>query len=199
MTERLDPEPLEVPIDESLEPPPEAPRPRTRSVRTPGRKRQSTGRKPATRTRKPSPAKSEPSAEEALRGLLQLPAAGFILIGQQAQSIPLVADGATILVHGGPFAAALATICENDPRLMALLEKVIAFGPYGEALALGLPLAAQFVRNHNEAAAPILSGFGAVSAEEIILRAELTIPEPISPNGQRPEPNGSQAADSPPV
>jgi hypothetical protein len=105
-------------------------------------------------------------------------------VGQKVQSVPLVADGATIIVHGGPFAEALAKIAENDPRMMALLEKLLAFGPYGEALALAIPFAAQFIRNHNEPAAPILEGFGAVPPEQIITAASLDIPVDVSRNGQ---------------
>jgi hypothetical protein len=125
--------------------------------------------------------------------LLQLPAAGFILFGQRLNSIPLQADGATIIVHGGSFAEALALVCENNATAMALLEKVIAFGPLGEAMAMAIPFAAQFVRNHNEAAAPILEGFGAIPPLDIIAAAQLPVPEtPPGNNGQRAA-NVSQA------
>lgn len=173
-------EPMGEPI---AEPPPRVTRTTTR--RPGARRQQRAGERPSRARKRPSPAQPEPSqATEAIRGLLQLPAAGFILVGQRVQSVPLVADGATILVHGGPFAEALAKIAENDPRMMALLEKLLAFGPYGEALALAIPFAAQFIRNHNEPAAPILEGFGAVPPEEIITAASLQIPTDVSPDGQ---------------
>jgi hypothetical protein len=179
---------------ERYEPPEPRPEPRKRSIRRPAKGRQATGgrRAPTARKRASKPVAREATPEDAIRGLLQLPAAGFVLIGQRLNSTPLMADGATIIVHGGSLAEAIAKICEHDPRAMALLEKVITFGPYGEALAIAIPFAAQFVRNHNEASAPILEGFGAIPPEDIIAAAQLSLPEP-SPNGQRDSGNVATA------
>ncbi len=140
-------------------------------------------------------APKEPSTQEALQGLLQLPAAGLIISGQRSKNIALVADGATILVHGPGLAAAIAEIAENDPRVMALLEKVITFGPYGGLLTILFQVTAQIARNHG-APEELTSMGGAVSPEDIISAggldpsALIVVPEP-SDNGQR------QDADSP--
>lgn len=191
--EELDPE-APAPDPERLvtEPPRE---PRKRSTRRPG---QST-RKPATAPRKrskaPAAAPRGPSPQEALQGLLQMPAAGLIIAGQRAGSVALVADGATILVHGPGLAAAIAELAENDPRVMALLERVLTFGPYGGLLAALFPMVAQLARNHG-APQEIAGALGAVSPEEIIsaggLNLEIQTPAP-STNGQ----DGTQNAADP--
>jgi hypothetical protein len=116
---------------------------------------------------------------------MQLPAAGLIIAGQRAQSVALTADGATILVHGPGVAKAIAEIAENDPRVMALLEKVLAFGPYGVLLAALFPMVAQFGANHG-GPLPLLEGFGAVAPEQIISAASLEVPVGVSGNGQAP-------------
>jgi hypothetical protein len=82
----------------------------------------------------------------------------------------------------------MAEIAENDPRVMALLEKVLTFGPYGGLLAVLFPMVAQFARNHG-APQELAGGFGAIDPEQIIAQGgiELTVittPAP-SDNGQR--------------
>jgi hypothetical protein len=192
------------PVDELPEEPPVPPpgplsEPRTRTTRRPAA---GGAQRPSQRPRgrpKGSKTKAAPapvaSPADAIRGLMQLPAAGFIIAGQRVQSVALVADGATILVHGPGVANAIAEIAEHDPRVMALLDKVLAFGPYGVLLAALFPMVAQFGRNHNEQAAPILEGFGAVSPEQIIKAASLDVPVPVSPNGQAVTPDGATATE----
>lgn len=166
-----------------------------RSTRRPGR----STRKPASGPRKPSKPRSAapepPSTVEAIQGVMQVPAAGLIIAGKRANSVPLIADGATVLVHGPALASALADLADNDPRVMALLEKVITFGPYGAFVTALVMMGAQFARNHG-APAELTTIAGAVSAEQIIEAAGLgTIETPApSENGQ-----GRSDSDSPNV
>jgi hypothetical protein len=176
--------------DEIPDGPPEArerpSEPRTRSVRRPAAgSRRDAPRKPSTRRRAkaPSPA-PEVSPADAIRGLMQMPAAALIITGQRTESVALVADGATVLIHGPAVAQAIEEIARNDPRVMALLEKLLAFGPYGVLIAALMPMVAQFVRNHEAGPAPILEGFGAVPPDQIISAASLDVPVSVSPNGQ---------------
>lgn len=168
------------------EPAPEPPqRTTTRTTRRPGKGRATTGPRSSSkaRTRKSAtPPVATPA--EAIQGLLQMPATGLVIIGQRAGSVPLVADGATVLVHGPGWSQALADIAENDPRIMAILEKLVAFGPYGAFVTMSVIIGAQFARNHEAAPAPILEGFGAVSPDAIISAAGLEVVEAPSPNGQ---------------
>jgi hypothetical protein len=120
-----------------------------------------------------------------VKGLLQIPATAVIMVGQRIESVSLVADGATILVHGPAFAQAIEEIAKHDPRVAAMLEKLVTFGPYGMFVTVCVIMGAQFARNHEAGPASILEGFGAVSPEQIITQASLDVPISVSPNGQR--------------
>jgi hypothetical protein len=168
------------------EPPPPPPsRSTTRSTRRPARGGATKGPKTASkaRTRRPPPP-AETRPADAVRGLLQIPATAVVMVGQRVGSVPLVADGATVLVHGPAFAEAVEEIANHDPRVMAILEKLVAFGPYGMFVTVCVIMGAQFRRNHDEENAAILEGFGAVSPQQIISQAGLDVPSPPSPNGQ---------------
>lgn len=173
----------ERPVD-TPQPPPRA---TTRTTRRPAKGRESTGGRAAprgTRRRAPS-APSEPSPAETVRGLLQIPATAVVMVGQRVESVPLVADGATILVHGPAFAQAVEEIAKHDPRVAAILEKLVTFGPYGMFVTVCVIAGAQFARNHDEKNAAILEGFGAVPPHEIITQAGIDVPVQVSSNGQR--------------
>jgi hypothetical protein len=170
------------------EPAPEPPsRTTTRSTRRPARGGATKGPRTASKARSrkaPSPPETRPA--DAVRGLLQIPATAVVIVGQRVGSVPLVADGATILVHGPAFAEAVEEIANHDPRVMAMLEKLVAFGPYGMFVTVCVMMGAQFRRNHDETNAAILEGFGAVPPEKIIAQASLDVPASApSPNGQR--------------
>lgn len=175
------------PTDELLDETPEAteapPPPRTRSVRRPAAGK---GKRPSERAKKrPSrSAAATPGPAETVKGLLQIPATAVVMVGQRTGSIPLVADGATVIVHGQTLASAIEEWAKVDPRVAVILDRLVAFGPASAVVMAMVIMGAQFARNHNEEAAPILAGFGAVSAPEIIAAAGLDVPVEVNPNGQ---------------
>lgn len=172
-----------MPVEDEVTPPaPE--RTQTRSVRRPARGREKSPRTaPKSRTRKPA-APSVPGPAETVRGLLQIPATAVVMIGQRTGSIPLVADGATVLVHGPAFADAMEEWAKVDPRVAVVLEKLVTFGPASAVVTALVIMGAQFYRNHNEESAPLTGGLGAIPATEIITTAGLDIPVMVSNNGQ---------------
>jgi hypothetical protein len=197
LSDGLDPNPVEIPEDFAGTPEPPPPG-RKRSVRRPAKGRQSAAPKAAPRPRRQ--AASVPGPADTVKSLLQIPATAVVMVGQRAGSVPLVADGATVIVHGPAFASAIEEWAKVDPRVAIILEKLVAFGPASAVATVLVIMGAQFYRNHDESSAPLTGGLGAVSATEIINAAGLPIPEPISPNGQRPGPDGSEtSADSPTV
>jgi hypothetical protein len=178
--------------NDPLETPPEAPSVRSRSVRRPAAGKAGTrprGRPRGSRTA-PKTQTDEANVEQAIRGILQIPAAGFVLAGERFQSVPLTADGATILVHGPALAKGAADLAEIDPRFAAAIEKVVAFGPYGLVILPVMTMGAQFAVNHG-GPQPVLGGFGAVEPTEIIAAAGLKMPD-VSPDGQV-SPDGAQS------
>jgi len=177
----------EAPTSRAEPPPPPPPRATTRTTRRPAAGGASTrprGRPKGSKTKAPPP--QEVGAAEAVRGLLQIPATAVIMVGQRVGSVPLVADGATVIVHGPAFAAAVEEVAKHDPRVMAMLEKLVAFGPYGMFVTACVIMGAQFGRNHaQEENAMVLEAFGAVSPDKIIEMAGLDVPASPSGNGQR--------------
>ena len=179
MSEGISVDPVETP-----EPRPE---PRRRSTRRPAAGRE---KRPSERLRTASKRKTAveiPGPAETVKGLLQIPATAVVMVGQRNGSVPLVADGATVIVHGETFANAIEEWAKADPRVAAILERLVAFGPASAVVMALVIMGAQFARNHNEDAADVLKGFGAVSAEEIIHAAGLPLPVSVSNNGQRPD------------
>ena len=176
----------ELPEDFRVEPPESRSEPRTRSVRRPAKGRQTSGpqKPPRPRQKTRPPASSRTNVVEAIRGILQMPATAMIVVGQRTGSVPLVADGATILVHGPMLANAIEDVANHDPRVMAMLEKLISFGPYSALVMATIVIGAQFTMNHEAAPAQILEGFGAVPPENIIAQASLEVPAGYSPNGK---------------
>jgi len=175
------------PTSDELPGTPEGPQePRTRSTRRPAQGRRQTGPRTAPRRRSPKapPPSPEVSPADAIRGLMQMPAAALIIAGQRTESVALVADGATVLVHGPALAQAIEEIAKNDPRVMAMLEKLLAFGPYGLLVTVLFTMSAQIMRNHEQGPEGILEGFGAVPPDQIISAASLDMPVQVSPNGQ---------------
>lgn len=167
---------------------PEPPEPRTRSVRRPAAGPRATARKPASRAKKRPATAPVPGPAETVKGLLQIPATAAVMVGQRSGSVALVADGATVLIHGPNFANAIEEWAKADPRVAVILEKLVAFGP-ASAVAMALVImGAQFYRNHDEKSAPLTGGLGAVPAAEIIAAAGLEIPTKVSNNGSQTTP-----------
>lgn len=181
--------------DDPIPDPPEARTEAPRvSTRRPARGRQSTGPRRASKSQKRAPTTAVPGPAETVRGLLQIPATAVVMVGQRAGSVPLVADGATVLIHGPAFADAVEEWAKADPRVAVILEKLVMFGP-ASAVAMALVImGAQFYRNHDEGSAPLTGGLGAVPAVEIITRAGLDVPVDVSSNGQRTD--GTQGTES---
>jgi hypothetical protein len=115
------------------------------------------------------------------------------MAGQRANSLPLVADGATLLYHGPALAEATIQLAEYDPRIAALLENLVKFGPYGAFLTVAFAITVQGLRNHEAGPPEALESFGAMKPEEIIRKAGMEIDIQVSPNGQG---DGSPPADA---
>jgi hypothetical protein len=176
------------PAEEEFKPPPRVTRTTTRRPRP----RAERARRAPSRARKP-PVTEEPSIEDGVKGILQIPAGIALLAGQRMNSIPIVADGATILYYGDDFAKVTIQLAETDPRFMALLERAVKFGPYGMALSLIFAMGLQFSRNHEVGQPELLEAFGAMKPEEIISKAGIEMQVQVSPDGQRDGTQNDQA------
>ena len=79
-------------------------------------------------------------------------------------------DAIAITVHWPGIAKALDETAQANPALAAVLDRVIAVGPYGALLTAVMPLAAQLAVNHG---LPVEFGrrFGAVPTQLMMARA----------------------------
>jgi hypothetical protein len=125
-----------------------------------GRSRSRAGRKAAPAPPKKTasgPAAAPPSRgrvdyRPGIRGLIAIPVGALTAAGV---SVPegrlrdaLLADAATVDAFAAPLAEAGQLAADADPRVAALLDRVLQAGPYGAALAVGIQLAAQLAANH---------------------------------------------------
>lgn len=122
----------------------------------------------------------EPPYREAIAGLLQLPAA--LLAGaarfqrhpvdQHGEPIPgwipsFTVDAATITLFTPDLAEAGHELAMQDPRVAAVLDRVLQAGPWTAILAVGAQLAVQIAVNHRM----LPAGMG-LSAGDIIDRID---------------------------
>jgi len=123
----------------------------------PGRPAGSGGPRPLRSAKAPSPGKAAPKAKsssrpkrsyrDALMGFVQFPAAGLAMAS--ARKPELGADADTLMVFGPAVVDAVDELANEDARLAALLDRVVAVGPYGKLLAVVLPMTLQVMANHN--------------------------------------------------
>lgn len=79
-------------------------------------------------------------------GLLQVPAFTLSMAGRLNPVFHL--DAAAITLHAPTLAEAVHQTAVQDPRVAAILDKVLQIGPYGALLGALVPLAMQLAANH---------------------------------------------------
>ncbi len=89
-----------------------------------------------------------PDYREAVAGLLQIPA--FILASAGRLNPVLEYDGIAVAVATPNIAEAVNSLAEQEPRVAAVLDKILTVGPYGALLGALVPLAAQIAVNHKK-------------------------------------------------
>lgn len=111
--------------------------------KAPGRSRTA---KPAGATKtagKPSGVDYRPG----IIGLLQIPQFGLVMAGKYV-SPAYALDAVTLQLHGPSIADALHQTAIEQPAVAAILDRVLAVGPYGALLGALIPVAAQIAANH---------------------------------------------------
>lgn len=136
----------------------------------PGGRPPKAGRRPPPRKapappRKPAAARKAPGGKDyrpALLGLLQVPAFGLAMAGQRTGSATLLADSAAVGMHAPAIAQALHDLAVDRPEVAAVLDRLMAVGPYGALITALLPLVVQLGHNHGVVAESVATGLGAV-------------------------------------
>lgn len=124
--------------------------PRKRPGPPKGTPRKTTGAAAPKPTRKAGPrAKTSaalPDYRDGVAGLLQIPA--FILASAGRLNPVLEYDGIAVAVATPSIAEAVNALAQEEPRVAAVLDKILQVGPYGALLGALVPLVAQIAVNH---------------------------------------------------
>lgn len=148
--------------------------------RADGSPRAKPGRKPKRAPAAPRPPSSRPASRPAARskpktpdfrpgivGFFQLLATPFLIAGQMGNSLAL-ADAAAIRVHAPAIADGMQTTAENDERFAAVLERVLAAGPWAAVITPVLGLGLQLGANHGLVPPAMAQMAGALPPEALI-------------------------------
>jgi hypothetical protein len=115
--------------------------------------------KPAGRSSAPK----GPDYTEAINGMIQLPAGALALLGMRDPRF--LADAGTLSLHGPIVAAALNDLARERPDVAAVLDRVLAAGPYGALIGAVFPLVLQMLANHGVVKPGL---FGTVTPETMV-------------------------------
>lgn len=116
--------------------------------RGPGRPRKATGSPSSPRPG--APRKEAVDYRPGVAGLLQLPTVMLAMLGRVNPAYSL--DALTLNLHTPAIAEAVHQTAINDDRVAAILDKVLAAGPYGALLGALIPVGLQIAANHGKLA-----------------------------------------------
>ena len=94
--------------------------------------------------------------------------AGIEGIGQMAAfglSFKSPADAAAVMIHTPPIAQAMADLANEKPEVAAILDRLLAAGPYAALLTAVTPLILQVLCNHGKMPAGLM---GTVPPEQLV-------------------------------
>jgi hypothetical protein len=137
----------------------------------PGRKSSgsTTGTRTTTRaSTSRSRRKNEPDYRPAISGLLQMVAFPLTMAGTAKPEFAL--DGAAIIIHTPAISEALHEVAINNPQVAAVLEQLMAVGPYGALIGALIPLAIQISANHKILPPSVTDNLGALPPDALIHR-----------------------------
>jgi hypothetical protein len=118
------------------------------------------GRKPGQRVTSRGGSKQTVDYRPGINGLLQ----GICV----PLSIAAPADAYAVATHGPNIATALNQLAQERPEVAAMLEKVLAIGPYGALVAATIPMIIQIAHNHNAVPEQLATAMGATPKRVIM-------------------------------
>ena len=127
--------------------------------RRPGRPRTNPTAPPPRKRAKPAPRQTAPDYRGALRGITQLVAFPLAYVAP--------ADAFAVTHHAPPIADALHNLALERPEVAAVLDRVMAVGPYGALIGACVPLLVQLAHNHGMLHEDQAVTLGAVPKREI--------------------------------
>jgi hypothetical protein len=77
-------------------------------------------------------------------------------------------DAIAVTDHAGNIAEASQVTAENDPKFAAVLDRVLASGPYAALLSATVPMFVQILHNHDKVPGEAVKSMGGRTKEEVI-------------------------------
>lgn len=119
-------------------------------------------------------AKADPAAlrkqrAEGVQGVVQIAAAGTLMLHQRTGKDSWKADTLTLTTYAEPLGQAVADTCESNSSFAALVDKVTSAGPYAALVSVGIGLGAQLMANHGMG---IGRALGAADPADVIAQFE---------------------------
>lgn len=107
------------------------------------RKTPAGGKKTSTRSKK----SAAPQYYDGIMGMFQIAGVGLMMAGGDKNKA-LTADSAAIATYGPNVAQSLDALAQERPEIAAVLDKILAVGPYSLVIGAVVPLVMQIVSNH---------------------------------------------------
>lgn len=101
------------------------------------------GKRTSTRSKK----SAAPQYYDGIMGMFQIAGVGLLMAGGDKNKA-LSADSAAIATYGPNVAQSLDALAQERPEIAAVLDKLLAVGPYGLVIGAVVPLAMQIASNH---------------------------------------------------
>lgn len=101
------------------------------------------GKSTSTRSKK----KDAPQYYDGIMGMFQIAGVGLMMAGGDKNKA-FTADSAAIATYGPDVAKSLDLLAQERPEIAAVLDKLLAVGPYGLVIGAVVPLAMQIAANH---------------------------------------------------
>jgi hypothetical protein len=107
--------------------------------------------------------------KDGVAGLVQITAAGTLMMHQRTGEISWQADTITLTTYTEPLADAVEQTCAYSASFARLVDKVTGIGPFAALTSVGLGLAAQLASNHGIQFGRML---GAAAPQDVIAEFE---------------------------
>ena len=100
-----------------------------------------------------------------MAGIVQMVAIPLAVAGQK--NVALQRDAAALTLYSPGLIEAINETAKTDERLAALLDKILAVGPYGLIFAAAMPLILQILVNHGAMPGAMAEAAGVMSVEQL--------------------------------
>ena len=108
---------------------------------------------------------SAPDYQKGMARLLTMGVTALVVPGMRSD--PLMADAATLAIHGPALIEAIDDLAQDDPRIAGVLDRLLAVGPYAALATAVVTIGVQLAANHGAIPLPLAGTLGARDPERL--------------------------------